>query len=138
MKSPRTAVILNRRASCSEDELGAALHATGIAASVHCIRHDVNVAIWLPDLARSCDLLLAAGGDGTVSTVAGTVAHMGKVLGVIPLGTLNHFARDAGIRSDLREVLAAGYTRRLHLGTINGRTFINNISVGAYPQMVVH
>ena len=85
------------------------------------------------------DLVIAAGGDGTVSTVAAAAARMGKVFGVMPCGTLNHFARDAGIPLDLDEaaaVLAAGHTRALDIGVVNDHVFINNASLGAYPRLV--
>lgn len=85
------------------------------------------------------DLVVAAGGDGTVSTIAAAAARTGKVFGVIPCGTLNHFARDTGIPLDLGEaarVLAAGHTRALDIGVVNDHVFINNASVGAYPRLV--
>jgi diacylglycerol kinase family enzyme len=84
-------------------------------------------------------VLVAAGGDGTVSTVAGIAVEGNLTLGVLPLGTLNHFARDAGIPSDLNEaaaVISAGHTRDLDVGGVNGRTFLNNMSLGLYPRLV--
>ena len=90
-------------------------------------------------LAASYDVLVAAGGDGTVSTVAAAAARTGKVFGVLPCGTLNHFARDTGIPLDLDEaaaVLAAGHTRALDIGVVNDHVFINNASIGAYPRLV--
>ena len=54
----------------------------------------------------SYDVLAAAGGDGTVSSVAAAVARAGKTLAVIPTGTLNHFARDAGIPTELDQAIA--------------------------------
>jgi diacylglycerol kinase family enzyme len=74
-----------------------------------------------------------------VSTVAAAAVRHGKTFGVIPCGTLNHFARDAGIPPDLEAaaaVLAAGHTRLLDIGEVNGQIFINNASIGAYPRMV--
>ena len=89
--------------------------------------------------AASYDVIVAAGGDGTVSTVAAAAARAGKTFGVIPSGTLNHFARDTGIPLELDravDVLAAGHTRLLDVGVVNDRVFINNASLGAYPRMV--
>jgi diacylglycerol kinase family enzyme len=83
--------------------------------------------------------VVAAGGDGTVSAVAGALAGTGARLGVLPLGTLNHFARDLGIPADLDEavrVLAAGLVRRVDVGEVNGRRFVNNSSIGLYPRVV--
>ncbi len=90
-------------------------------------------------MAERYDVLVAAGGDGTVSTVAAAAIAAGRTFGVIPSGTLNHFARDAGIPADLDEaiaVLAAGRTRMMDVGDVNGRIFLNNASIGAYPRMV--
>jgi diacylglycerol kinase family enzyme len=85
-------------------------------------------------------LLIVGGGDGTVSAAAGAVADSSTRLGILPLGTLNHFARDLGIPSDLDEaaaVIASGSERRVDIAEMNGRTFINNSAVGLYPLMVV-
>ena len=63
--------------------------------------------------------LVAAGGDGTVNTLAGVAVDAGVPLGVLPQGTLNHFAKDLGIPTDLDEaleVVLAGHTRRVDVG----------------------
>lgn len=83
--------------------------------------------------------LVAAGGDGTIGTAAGAVADTDVALGVLPMGTLNHFARDAGIPLDLREAaaaIAAGRTRQVDAAEVNGRLFVNNSAVGLYPMLV--
>ena len=80
-------------------------------------------------LERGAVLVIAGGGDGTISAVASVLAGTGKVLGVLPLGTRNHFARDLGISGDLAEavrVLSEGMERRVDVGEVNGRVFINN------------
>jgi diacylglycerol kinase family enzyme len=85
------------------------------------------------------DLLVAAGGDGTAGTVAGVAVETGATLGVLPMGTLNHFARDVGVPQDLAQAVAAiveGDRREVDVGEVNGRVFINNSSVGIYPRMV--
>ena len=94
----------------------------------------------MTDIARQYDILVAAGGDGTASSVAAAAITTGKTFGVIPTGTLNHFARDAGIPMELNDALAAiaaGQTRVLDCGEVNGVVFINNASVGAYPRLVL-
>src|SRR5205085_7235035 len=71
--------------------------------------------------------------------VAGVAADAGATFGVIPSGTLNHFARDAGIPLDPRQAVAAiasGVVRRLDVGEVNGRVFVNNASLGLYPRLV--
>jgi len=83
--------------------------------------------------------IVAGGGDGTVSTVAGVLAGTTKTLGVLPLGTLNHFAKDLQLPLDLdgaMETIMAGRTVQVDIGEVNGRTFINNSSLGLYPRIV--
>jgi diacylglycerol kinase family enzyme len=63
----------------------------------------------------------------------------GGRLGILPLGTLNHFAKDAGIPLDLEAAVAAiagGRTRQVDIAEVNGRVFINNSAVGLYPKLV--
>lgn len=98
------------------------------------VRHVATAA-----LADGCDVLVAAGGDGTIRIVAEAVAGSGVALGVIPSGTFNHFAKDLGIPLDVSEAVAAimsGRTLEVDAGEVNGRLFVNNASVGTYPRMV--
>lgn len=85
------------------------------------------------------EALIAAGGDGTVSSVAAAVAGTGIPLGVLPLGTRNNFARDLGLPLSLEgaiRVAAAAHAKRVDVGEVNGRVFVNNSSVGLYPDVV--
>jgi diacylglycerol kinase family enzyme len=71
--------------------------------------------------------------------VASVLAGTATPLGVLPLGTLNHFAKDAGIPLDLPKAvgtIAEGHTRRVDVGRVNDCTFINNSSIGVYPSFV--
>lgn len=89
--------------------------------------------------AEGCDAVVVAGGDGTVGAAAGALAGSSRPLGILPMGTLNHFARDAGIPLDLDRAvaaIAAGRTRQVDLGEVNGRIFVNNSAVGLYPAIV--
>ena len=89
---------------------------------------------------RGDALLIAAGGDGTVSAAATALAGANTTLGILPLGTLNHFARDLGLPADLGEaakVIAGGKVRRVDVAEMNGRVFINNSAIGLYPLMVI-
>jgi diacylglycerol kinase family enzyme len=86
-----------------------------------------------------CRVAVAAGGDGTVNAVATAVLGRDIPLGVIPMGTLNHFAKDLGLPLDLAEavrVAAQGTVRRVDVGQVNGRVFLNNSSIGVYPRVV--
>jgi diacylglycerol kinase family enzyme len=85
------------------------------------------------------DVVVAAGGDGTVSAVAARMAGTARALGVIPGGTLNHFAKDLGVPSDLEgavRVIRANRTRQVDIAEVNGRTFLNNSSLGLYVEIV--
>ncbi len=83
-------------------------------------------------------VIVACGGDGTVSGVAAAVYRTEATLGVFPLGTLNHFARDLGIRNPVvaEQVLLSGRIRHIDAASLNGRLFINNSGIGIYPAMV--
>ena len=84
-------------------------------------------------------IVVAAGGDGTVSGVAAGIVGSQAALGVLPLGTLNHFAKDLHIPLDLPEavaVVAARHIERVDVGQVNDRVFINNSSIGLYPSIV--
>jgi diacylglycerol kinase family enzyme len=85
------------------------------------------------------DVVVAAGGDGTQSAVAGRLAGTGRIQGVLPLGTLNHFAKDLGIPLALQDAvrtIAEGEVAEVDVGEVNGRVFINNSSIGLYPLVV--
>ena len=84
-------------------------------------------------------MVIAAGGDGTINAVATALAGSDAVLGVLPLGTLNHFARDMGLPLDLDQALLAiaqGYSRPVDVAEVNGRIFLNNAALGMYPGIV--
>jgi diacylglycerol kinase family enzyme len=86
------------------------------------------------------DVVIAGGGDGTLSAVAGIVAGSAIPLGILPLGTLNHFAKDLGIPFDLKEAIRVIADRKIghvDVGMLNGRVFINNSSLGIYPRVVL-
>jgi diacylglycerol kinase family enzyme len=90
-------------------------------------------------LAHGSTLLVAGGGDGTVSSVASAIVGSDAALGILPLGTLNHFAKDLGVPLDLDEairVVAAGRVVRVDVAEVNGRPFINNASVGMYASLI--
>src|SRR6185312_11393676 len=85
------------------------------------------------------EAVVAGGGDGTVRGVAAVLIG-GKIpLGVLPLGTLNHFASDLKIPNDLAgaiQVIAHGTAQPLDVGEVNGEIFLNNSSIGFYPPIV--
>jgi len=99
-----------------------------------------DIAAVAREAAESSErIVVAAGGDGTISAVAGALAGTDKVLGVLPVGTLNHFAKDLGIPLDLEtavRTIQEGAVADVDVGEVNGRIFINNSSLGIYPQIV--
>lgn len=111
--------------------------------------HDVEITIFrepreLEDavdraLAADAECIVAGGGDGTISSVAQRILGRDITLGVLPLGTLNHFARDLRIPLDVAaaaRIVLDGATRKVDAGTVNGHLFLNNSSLGIYPRIV--
>ncbi len=89
---------------------------------------------------RGADVLGMAGGDGSLATVAATALAHGLPFVCVPAGTRNHFALDVGIvRHDVIGALAAftdGLERRIDVAQVNGRLFLNNVSLGIYGEAV--
>jgi YegS/Rv2252/BmrU family lipid kinase len=98
------------------------------------------------DLARravedKCQPIIAGGGDGTINAVASLVLDTDRTLGVLPLGTLNHFAKDLNIPLDVESALLVcleGREAKVDVGEVNGQVFLNNSSLGLYPSIVRH
>ncbi|RJG23456.1 diacylglycerol kinase family lipid kinase [Massilia cavernae] len=85
------------------------------------------------------DVIVAGGGDGTINAVASCLIGTDIPFGVLPLGTLNHFAKDLRIPLGLDEAvanIAAGNSINIDAGEVNGRLFLNNSSLGLYPDIV--
>ena len=114
----------------------------GVAAKVLVLDAGADVTSVAAEAARAKPAaVIAGGGDGTINAVASALAGTDVALGVLPMGTLNHFAKDLGIPLDVAEAartIAAGHTSRVDGGEVNGRIFINNSSLGLYPSIVRH
>ena len=91
-------------------------------------------------VAKGADALAMAGGDGSQAVVAMVAAEHGLPYACIPAGTRNHFALDLGVdRDDVVGALDAftnGRVRRVDLAEVNGRVFVNNVSIGLYAEAV--
>ena len=88
---------------------------------------------------QKSQMVVAGGGDGTVNTVAAALLGTQINMGVMPLGTLNHFAHDLHIPADLGEAaktLVTGSVAAVDVAEVNGRIFVNNSSLGIYPRIV--
>jgi diacylglycerol kinase family enzyme len=145
MGTMRALVVLNARsgAGCGPeriDRLQASFEAVGLAAQVVLAQGGDEIFAAI-DRARDAgvDMVVAGGGDGTQSAVASRLVDTDLVQGVLPFGTLNHFAKDLGIplkEEDAIRVLAEGSVRQVDVGEVNGHVFINNSSLGLYPEIV--
>ena len=121
------------------DELRQRFEEHGIAAEVHAVHGDGLARSVRQALRHDPPVVVAAGGDGTVSAVAHELRGGPAALAVLPMGTFNHFAKDLGIPLDIGEavrVLREGRRIAVDVGEVNGRTFVNNSSLGLYPGMV--
>lgn len=113
---------------------------------------DYNVTLEFFDIKKGIDTLadqiakhkpqavVAVGGDGTVNAVANIVTKLALPMGVIPAGTLNHFAKDMGLPIDpiqAAAVIAKQRIAKIDYATINDRAFVNNCNLGGYPETVM-
>ena len=143
----RFVVILNEKAGklgkhapgASPEELGEGFARAGIEADIRVPKAEQINEFLQAAVAERPDAIIIGGGDGTVRCAAAALADTGVTLGVLPLGTLNHFAKDLQMPAKPAEaiaVLAAGVTREVDVGEVNGHVFINNCSLGAYAEAV--
>ena len=109
----------------------------GIQADVEYVRAGVNLAeLSRQAVAGGADIVVAGGGDGTLSATASALAGTDTCFGVLPVGTLNHFARDLNLPLDLdaaAEIVVEGDTRAVDVAEVNGKIFLNNSIIGLYP-----
>ena len=121
-------------------ELERSLHAAGLSFRLVAVGDgDAIVKAARSAVDSGARVVVAAGGDGTVSAVASELAQTDVVMGVLPIGTLNHFAKDAGIpvdQEDALRVITQGHVMHVDCAEVNGRVFINNSSLGLYPDIV--
>ena len=146
--SPRAAqiaVILNVTAGLghgedSRERLVAAFAEHGLAIDLRTVDSGGDIEAQVrAALDAGARTVVAGGGDGTLSAVASILRGTSTALGILPLGTLNHFARDLRIPQDLGEairVIAQDHRASVDVGEVNGRSFINNASLGIYPDIV--
>lgn len=87
-------------------------------------------------LAGDADIIVAAGGDGTITALASALVGTSKTLAILPLGTVNSLARDLQIPFNLEQAVAAiasGQKQKIDIGEVNGRVFLHNVVVGVIP-----
>lgn len=124
----------------TEEKLRAAFAANGLDVNLRLAKSGKQIGEFAEAAAKSdAEIVVAGGGDGTISSVAAVISKTDKTFGVLPLGTLNNFSKDLGIPQDIDEaifVIAQGETAEIDLAELNGRIFINNSSIGLYPRIV--
>ena len=122
------------------DQLQEKFSNAGLQAQVKVVQSGADIEPTVKSaIAAGVQVVVAGGGDGTVSAVAGGLVGTGVTLGVLPMGTLNHFAKDLAIPLDQDEaiaVIAGNLQLEVDVGEVNGRVFINNSSLGLYPDIV--
>ena len=136
-------VIINAAAGASgtdERAVAEAFSSCDERAHVELAREGAEVArLARRALRNGARAIVAGGGDGTVSAVASELVGTKRALGVLPLGTLNHFAKDLGLPLDLASAarnVCEGRIARVDVGEVNGQVFVNNSSLGLYPRIV--
>lgn len=115
------------------------LNAAGHELDIHAVDGNDIVAALEQAADGDHDVVLAGGGDGTVSAAAGALMNSGKALAVLPAGTMNLFARSLGIPLGLDEAIAsfaAGRIRDVDIASANGRPFVHQYSIGMHPHVV--
>ena len=140
-------VILNERSGDHAEgdrraRISALLDEAGIASKIAVPDGEEDLVVFARKaLERSgAEMLVAAGGDGTIAAGAAASHDAGVPMGVIPQGTFNYFARGLDIPEDMEgavEVLATGQLHDMPLGEVNGEVFLNNASLGVYP-LILH
>jgi diacylglycerol kinase family enzyme len=136
-------VVLNAKAGAGTGAaaVSEAFARQGLHAQLHvCEAGDAIDGMLDTLLAQRPRIVVAGGGDGTVTSVAARLLDSDTVLGVLPLGTLNHFAKDLELPLELdgaARVIADGAMRTIDVGEVDGRVFLNNSSLGLYPRIVV-
>jgi diacylglycerol kinase family enzyme len=145
MKRP-TVVLLNRGGGTIaadpkiRSKVAAAFKAAGLDAKIELIGGEKCEVRCKALAKRGDELVVVGGGDGTISAAASALVGTDTLLGILPLGTLNHFARDLGIPTVLKEaagLIAERPQRRVDVAEMNDRIFINNSAIGLYPLLVV-
>jgi diacylglycerol kinase family enzyme len=96
----------------------------------------------LEEAARDADVVVVAGGDGTVACAAGVLAGTEVALGVVPCGTMNLLAKDLGLPTEdqaaAAAIIVAGHTRQIDLGLAGGRPFLCACMIGAPARLGRH
>lgn len=142
LSARRAVLLVNVRAREGEESLAAAraaLSDAGVAlGGAHAVEPGALPARIEAELAAGAERVIVGGGDGSLSAAARVLAGTGAVLGLLPLGTANDFARTLRIPGGLAaaaRVIARGRVRRVDVGWAGGRAFLNAASVGVSSEL---
>lgn len=129
-----------KKSAARIEMLTAPLRAAGLRHEVRLIRKGALIPAQAQKArADGFATVIAAGGDGTICSVATELAGSGIALGILPLGTFNFFARSLGLENDPEIAMAqmlAGAEITVAAGEVNGKLFLNNASLGLYPALL--
>jgi diacylglycerol kinase (ATP) len=141
-KKTKTALMLvnpnARRGGEAIDGIVAGLEAGGLTIIKENFSSPVEIERDIIGRANQIDLVIACGGDGTLSAAAPALIKTGLPLGILPMGTANDLARTLGIPADLNEaarIIIAGHKRDIDLGEVNGHPFFNVASLGLSSEL---
>ncbi len=145
MRRVKIEVIINASSGAGngaavQQRLAEAFKAIGADARISLAGNGVEIVKLAQSAAQSdAEGVVAGGGDGTINSVAAAIVDSDKTLGVLPFGTMNHFAKDLNIPLDFEaaiETIVAGHAVTVDVGDVNGRIFLNNSSLGLYPRII--
>lgn len=142
----RVAIVLNRCSGAQEgdtrrDEIAAAFarHGSMILDFIDVADSRALAALGRPADGTGPDVVVAAGGDGTINTVANALAGTRRPMGILPFGTFNYVARRYGLPDELEaaiDTVVLGRTITINAGEVAGRLFLNNCSLGLYTSII--
>jgi diacylglycerol kinase family enzyme len=142
--TPIAHVIMNRDSGAANktalrEEIEAAFSAHGWEVRFVLVgRSDLQIRAQ-QTVTQALGTVVVAGGDGTINTVASACMEANRPLGLLPAGTFNYVARNLGIPTEIAAavtVIVNGRVRKIDIGEINGRIFLNNAGFGLYAQLL--
>lgn len=130
----------NTNLEAFSDQVRTILEAAGHSVDIEIVKgSDVEPALQKATRRRNVDVVLAGGGDGTISTAAALLMGSRKALAILPAGTMNLFARSLGVPQTLDAAVKGfsdGEVISVDIATANGRPFIHQFSIGMHARMV--
>lgn len=144
MTGARLSVIINASSGAPKigglsAELADRFKSAGFEPNIRVVNSAEITAEVRSAVATKPEMIVIGGGDGTLSAAASPLIGTGTALGILPLGTLNHFAKDLHIPLDIEgavRTIAGAQPLKVDVGAVNDRFFLNNSSLGLYPKVV--